>query len=422
MVNNRKIKVVETFSGIGAQAKALKNINAKYEIVNTADWDIMAILSYFAIHKDVSIISKYESIPIESINFFLKSVTLSSDGKKPMSERAFCALPEKVKRYLYAAIKECKNLVNISDVKGRDIKAVDLLTYSFPCQDLSLCGAWTGGISGISRLVHNRSGLLWEIERILLEMDDNKQNLPNFLLMENVPSILSPRHMKDFQEWQKTLENLGYYNKVYVLDARNFGRLQKRRRAYMISVKCKNKKQYLNVAEYFKNNNLEDISCKKNNKRGLKDVLKIDYRNKIYYEEALSSTPNDTPSREIIYKNNVHLFHKNQIYDDFVDCVTTKQDRNPNSGTIDLPKNLYRKGKTKWRFLTPRECFILMGFTEDDFSRVKELNEKLSSNKKLMSPERMVKLAGNSIVVDVLEALFLQVLEINEKILHGEKK
>ena len=123
MVNNRKIKVVETFSGIGAQAKALKNINAKYEIVNTADWDIMAILSYFAIHKDVSIISKYESIPIESINFFLKSVTLSSDGKKPMSERAFCALPEKVKRYLYAAIKECKNLVNISDVKG-DRKSV----------------------------------------------------------------------------------------------------------------------------------------------------------------------------------------------------------------------------------------------------------------------------------------------------------
>ena len=56
---------------------------------------------------------------------------------------------------------------------GSDIPDnIDLFTYSFPCQDLSLCGCWHGNKSGIARDAHNRSGMLWEVERILLEMND----------------------------------------------------------------------------------------------------------------------------------------------------------------------------------------------------------------------------------------------------------
>ena len=131
----------------------------------------------------------------------------------------------------------------------------------------------------------------------------------------------------------------------------------------------------------------------------------------------MASTPNDTPSRQVIYDKNAHLLNNGKPRNMLVDCVTTKQDRNPNSGTIDLPEELYRDGKAKWRFLTPRECFMLMGFDEEDFSKVKKLNTSLSIRKDFMSPERMVKLAGNSIVVDVLEEIFKQILYIKESIL-----
>ena len=355
------------------------------------------------------------------IDIFLHSVTLSSDGKKTISDSIYNKLSEQTKKYLYIAIKECKNLVSIMDIKGSQRPDVDLFTYSFPCQDLSLCGAWTGGISGISRFAHNRSGLLWEVERILLEMQKNKQKLPTFLLMENVPNILSPRHLPDFNDWQKSLKSMGYYNQVYVLEARDFGKIQKRRRAYMISVLCYNDGQKDKIKQYFYDNNLE-FHVPERKKKVLSDILKIDYSNEIYLQEALLSTPNDTPSRQIIYDENVHLLHNGVPRDVLVDCVTTKQDRNPNSGTVDLPEELYREGKAKWRFLTPRECFMLMGFDEEDFTRVKNLNTILSTRKVFMSQEKMVKLAGNSIVVDVLEEIFKQILFINDKILKGERE
>ncbi len=82
-------------------------------------------------------------------------------------------MPMHLKRRLYAAIKETRNMVSITDVMGSDIPDnIDLFTYSFPCRDLSLCGCWHGNKSGIARDAHNRSGMLWEVERILLEMNE----------------------------------------------------------------------------------------------------------------------------------------------------------------------------------------------------------------------------------------------------------
>lgn len=163
-------RVIETFSGIGSQAKALTRIGKPFEIVNTADWDINAILAYCLIHKGKIDINKYADISDEDVTNFLKGLSLSSDGKKPMSDEAFRRMPMHLKRRLYAAIKETRNMVSITDVMGSDIPDnIDLFTYSFPCQDLSLCGCWHGNKSGIARDAHNRSGMLWEVERILLE-------------------------------------------------------------------------------------------------------------------------------------------------------------------------------------------------------------------------------------------------------------
>lgn len=417
-------RVIETFSGIGSQAKALTKIGRPFEIVNTADWDINAILAYCLIHKGKIDVDKYSEVSDEKVTEFLKGFSLSSDGKKPMNDESFKRIPMNVKRRLYVAIKETNNLVSITDIKGEDIpENIDLFTYSFPCQDLSLCGCWHGNKSGIARDAHNRSGMLWEVERILLEMSEKGKELPRFLLMENVTNILSKPHKEDFEDWKSTLENLGYYNQIYRLNAKNFGIPQNRERAYMISVLCKNDKDIINaVKNYFEEHNLEKDEAQRLKQRDLmlKDILCLDYKGVPQYkEEADASKPNNTPSRMKIFKDNDMLYDGKKINEIVVNTVTTKQDRNPNSGLITY-KN-YVRGKTKWRYLTPRECFKLMGFDEADFDKVISDNPMVTKSRRLYSTEKLIKMAGNSIVVDVLEAIFRQIMDVNTDIL-GERE
>lgn len=416
-------RVIETFSGIGSQAKALEGIGVEYDIIYTADWDINAILAYCMIHKGKIDIDKYSEVSDSEVVDTLKRLNLSADGKKPINENSFNRLPMDLKRRIYVAIKETNNLVSITDVKGEDIpENIDLFTYSFPCQDLSLCGCWHGNKSGISRDADNRSGMLWEVERILIEMSEQGRELPRFLVMENVTNILSKPHEKDFGEWKATLQNLGYYNKIYRLNSKNFGIPQKRERAYMISVLC-NGDECIEAAvyQYFSEHNLEGDEAERLRQRRLllKDILCLDYTNPQYKAEADASKPNDTPSRKDILRDNDMLFDGKTINEIYVNTVTTKQDRNPNSGLITYHN--YARNTAKWRYLTPRECFKLMGFDERDFERVICDNPQVTKNRKLYSTEKLIKLAGNSIVVDVLVAIFRQIIDINRYIL-GERE
>ena len=281
-----------------------------------------------------------------------------------------------------------------------------------------MCGYWHGNKSGISRDAHNRSGMLWEVERILKEMYESGRRLPHFLVMENVTNILSLTHKADFDDWKNTLEALGYYNKIYRLNAREFGVPQKRERAYMVSILCeRNVMKCMQVCQYFEEHDLQNArvaSAYSGRTFMLKDVLRLDYSNDTYREEADANQPNDTPSREKILQENDMLFDGHTINEICVNTVTTRQDRNPNSGLITY--NNGAEGKAKWRYLTPRECFMLMGFDEADYSNIVRCNPEYYAGKKLFTNEKLVKLAGNSICVDVLEAIFKQIIEISNLI------
>lgn len=190
----------------------------------------------------------------------------------------------------------------------------------------------------------------------------------------------------------------------------------------MISILCKNNAETIEqVEKYFEEHNLEkdEATHLKQRDLRLKDILCLDYDNVPQYkEEADASKPNDTPSRRKIWEDNELLYDGKEVNDIIVNTVTTKQDRNPNSGLI-IYKN-WARGKTKWN-ATPRECFKLMGFDESDFDRIISDNPMVTKNRHLYSTEKLIKLAGNSIVVDVLEAIFRQIMDINGKIL-GERK
>lgn len=162
------LRVVELFAGIGSQRMALKRLGIDHEVVAISEIDRHALASYEAIHGD------------------------------------------------------CPNLGDITGVER--LPPCDLVTYSFPCQDLSLAGKRKGMAEGAG----TRSGLVWEVLRLLEGMDER----PEWLLMENVPQVLTA------PEWPTLigrLEAMGYRNKWVKLDSSCFGSAQKRVRAFMVS-------------------------------------------------------------------------------------------------------------------------------------------------------------------------------------------
>lgn len=416
------IKVFETFSGIGSQAKALEKQGISHTVVNTVDWDINAIYAYDIIHNGPQNLEFLEGYSKDELFDILVRYTLSADGKKPMSNDSIRRLPLETMKRVYAAIIRTKNLVNIQDVTAEHLPVdLDLLTYSFPCQDLSISGFWHGNKGGIERNSNNRSSMLWEIERILFDIRDSDKPLPKFLLMENVTAIKSPRHIDHFNEWQSILTEMGYYNQVYDLNANDFGVPQRRKRTFMLSVfvgpgETRNRSI---VQEFFKDNNLETQSKLNPKVSDVSEFLRMDYSDKTILAEVLSSIPNHTKSRERIHIDNPLIYNlKEKSLIESVRTITTKQDRHPNSGVIEHSlldnKSLKLKGKSPFRYLTPRECFLLMGFEEKDYVSLSENNFKARKNGKFLTRDKLNKMAGNSIVVDVLESIFVQLVEIKK--------
>lgn len=410
------LKVVEAFSGIGSQAKALRNIGLDFEVVNTIDWDINAIIAYDILHNGSQDLSILADLDKEDLIIRLSRYTLSNNGKEPIGTKSLSRMPDSILRSLYYSIIRTKNLVNVQDVTGNDFNFnIDLLTYSFPCQDLSISGFWHGNEGGISRNANNRSSMLWEIERILLEMKASKQNLPRFLLMENVTAIRSDRHVDNFNEWKSILVDLGYENVVYDLCAYDFGVPQMRKRTFMISVLVdSDTKLRREIKNFFKLNNLEENPnlYQVAERPKITEYLRLDYNNKKYKEEAIMSVPNDTSSRRKIFEQNPKIFINNKPNLEAVRTITTKQDRHPNSGVIEVPFKL--PNKSNFRYLTPRECFIFMGFDENDYENLIINNFPSWRNNNFFTKDKLIKMAGNSIVVNVLESVFLHMYEIDK--------
>ena len=178
---DKPIRLIETFAGIGSQAKALQNLGANFAHHKVIEIDKYCIASYNAIH---------------GTNFEPQDITKVHAADLEITDRD---------RYCY------------------------ILTYSFPCQDISGSGLGRGLDKGSG----TRSGLLWEIERIL---DECGENLPHVLLMENVPLLIGKKHIHNFQLWRRKLEKLGYSNFVQLLNAKDYGIPQNRNRCFMVSI------------------------------------------------------------------------------------------------------------------------------------------------------------------------------------------
>lgn len=176
----KQIRLIELFAGYGSQAMALKRLGADFTHHKVIEFDRFAVNSYNAVH--------------------------GTDFK----------------------------VTDIRDIHAEDLEVTDtdkycyIMTYSFPCTDLSVAGKMKGMKKGSG----TRSGLLWEVERLLKEMDER----PQILLMENVTQVHGKANIEDFKMWISFLESIGYQNYWQDLNAKDFGVPQNRERCFMVSL------------------------------------------------------------------------------------------------------------------------------------------------------------------------------------------
>lgn len=359
------LKYLSLFSGIGAFESALTNLGVNYDVVNYCEIDKYASKSYSAIH----------------------------------------------------GVPETKNLWDITKVNVFNLpkpNEIDLVTYGFPCQDISLAGKQKGLFNDDGSLT--RSGLFFEALKVI------EYCKPKVAIAENVKNLTSKKFDTQFETVLKSLEEAGYNNYWKVLNAKDYGIPQNRERVFIVSIR---KDVDTEQFEFPKPYSLE---------KRLKDFLEPHVDEKYYLNstqlERLKTTSYVSNSFEhrVIDNNDIcgtlcardykdpkcvvlpNATKRGYIeaYDgDSVDLAypesKTRRGRVKNgiSGTLTTSDNMAVVDNSDIRKLTPKEYYRLMGFSDAEFDKA----EKVNSNSQLY------KQAGNSIVVDVLEEIFCMMLD-----------
>ena len=380
------MKVLELFGGIGACSKALEKLGINVEIADYVEIDKYAVKSFNAMH---------------GTNFE----------------------PQDIRKW------------------DKDIE-VDLIMHGSPCQDFSIAGKQAGGDIGSE----TRSSLMYETIRIVEKLK------PKYVIWENVKNLLSKKHRHNFDAYQEAIKELGYNNHYQVLNAKDYGVPQNRERVFTVSIR----------------NDIEDTFVfpeKQELTKRLKDVLEDNVDDKFYIKDASSLTIGT--SFDVINGGTVgkmheisrRAYHEDSIAPAMHTCPggntepkisvsvdVSKTVRASGRGSMDrhtwdvvavpiktankkgydmaidgdgidlsYPQSTTRRGRVghgvaktiptndsqgtldgfRIRKLTPRECWRLMGFDDADYTKAAQVN----------SNTQLYKQAGNSIVVNVLEAI-----------------
>ena len=389
------MKVLELFAGYGSQALALENLGIDFT-------------------SDISEIDKYAIDAYNQLHGYTK------------------------------------NWGDITKIDEKELPYYDLITYSFPCQDISLAGLQ----KGLDKDSETRSSLLWECERIIRAVK------PKYLLMENVKNLVGEKHKPNFIRWLRVLEMMGYQNYWQVLNAKDYGVPQNRERVFVVSIlgfeqylfpnPVKLEKRLKDVLEqnvdekyYISNKMLEYFikNTKNNAEKG--NGFRFSPTSGESYAKAIT-TNNGSRMDDNFIKEPLALDEQNDYIrtDGIVGTLTTDGSSPKHNNRVIEPKvvqvgNIVDTGNWdnpqrgriysadgcspalntaqggglepkitenyRIRKLTPRECWRLMGVKDSDFDKLDGI-----------SNTQLYKLAGNSIVVDVLMGIFKNLLLSDE--------
>ena len=214
------MKLFSLFSGIGGPEKALKRLGIEYELVGYSEIDKYASKSYSVVHDE----------------------------------------------------PEIKNYWDITKINEKELPDFDLMTWGFPCQDISIAGKQAGIHEG------TRSGLYYDGLRIL------KEKKPKYSLIENVKALTSKKFKDTFESILNDLEQAGYNNYWQVLDAKDYGIPQHRERVFIVSIRK-------DIDQEFKFPEKEELKLK------LKDLLEEEVEEKYYLSDRMIKTFSDMTNR-----------------------------------------------------------------------------------------------------------------------------
>lgn len=248
------------------------------------------------------------------------------------------------------------------DVRGYNLKP-DILIHGSPCLNISIAGKQEGADPNSG----TESSLMWETLNIIKQMGMWK---PRVVIWENVKNLLSKHMVHNFNRYLQEMEDLGYTNSFEVLNAMDFGLPQNRNRVFTISM--------LDGTRF----NFDTLERTKY--RPLEEFLE-----KEVSEEYIVTQPSIL--RGIGKKG---VVNRATVIKDYCYTITERQDRCP-AQVIDI-------GNGKYRFLTDKECWLLQGYSEEDYNNAAKVNSKRA----------LYKQAGNSIPVTIFESIFKQLLEL----------
>ena len=279
-----------------------------------------------------------------------------------------------------------KNYGDISKVDWSNVPDFDLFTYSSPCTDFSAAGLQKGGEEGSG----TRSSLLWECRRTI------ESKKPKFLLFENVIALLSNKFIKLFEKWISLVNSMGYKSYYSVLNSRDYGVPQNRPRLFLVSIRNDVGINYSFPSPINDRPHLYDILEHDDeiDPKLFRTEQRIDKMMTLHPVQmaALVNEKNIVPGKyEVLpcglYCHSSDAFSSPPIRD-LSRCLKAMSHE---SGII------YKKdGNWYERLFSHRECFRLMGLTDDEF-------DKISS---CVKSTDLYQCAGNSIVVDVLFHIF----------------
>lgn len=330
------LKVLELFAGIGACSKALTNLGIPHTIVDAVEVDPYAVKSFNAVNN-----TNFE--------------------------------PQDITKW------------------DKDID-VDLIMHGSPCQDFSSAGLQAGGDKDSG----TRSSLMYETLRIVEKLK------PKYVIWENVKNLLSKKHIHNFENYIRQMELLGYNSTYKVLNAKDYGVPQNRERVFTVSIRKDLPYDFHFPAPF-------PLT------KRLKDILEPEVDQSYYLTGGgVTCTPLQNKvcqmalDKKLVEPNDaVEYTYSNARLAEIGGEYIKKQNRGDNKVMSTLKTNpqqigvtVSRGGQNAIRKLTPKECWRLMGFADEDY-------EKAS---KVCSRSQLYKQAGNSIVVDVLEKILWELI------------
>ena len=257
-MENKTFSMIELFSGIGAQEKSLRQLKIPYRIINTCDCDKDAVLSYAAMRFNIDEAMKTYQFPTQDKMIEeLQNKGFGYDFMKSKHTITSRTPINKLKQY-YIADKLSNNLGDISKVDR--LPYADMITYSFPCTDLSVAGKGEGMVNkcscgyswpidfsddneslicpscGAKVQSSTRSGLLGQVQR-LLAVSKKENTLPKYLLLENVKNLVGKKFKPQFDAWIRWLDSIGYNTYYQVLNSKHYGIPQNRERIFAVSIR-----------------------------------------------------------------------------------------------------------------------------------------------------------------------------------------